>query len=339
MRPLFVSLTFVSFVLFVVENTTLVVIVVKLTWPDTASERRSMNRNEKVSAQLGRRAFLKNGTLLLATTAVSQPLFGADEQSADMKVGLVTDLHYADKPARGSRYYRETLDKLAEAGDHIRTQTPAFVVELGDFIDAADSVETELGYLKRINQDFSSISKQRHYVLGNHCVHTLKKQEFLDGVEQEKSYYSFDSGDFHFVVLDSCFRSDGEPYGRKNFVWTDPNVPPAELDWLKADLKQTNKKTVVFAHQRLDVSNQHGVKNAVDVRKVLEESGKVLAVFQGHSHKNDHKDLGGIHYCTLVAMVEGTGLGHSGYSMMSLKPNGTISIEGFRQQANYDWRV
>lgn len=41
----------------------------------------------------------------------------------------------------------------------------------------------------------------------------------------------------------------------------------------------------------------------------------MLAVFQGHSHKNDYKHLTGIHYATLVAMVEGTGEENSGYAM------------------------
>ena len=66
-------------------------------------------------------------------------------------------------------------------------------------------------------------------------------------------------------------------------------------------------KVIVFAHQRLDVSNNHGVKTNSQVRSVLESSGKVLAVFQGHSHQNDVNEIGGIHYCTLVAMVEGSG--------------------------------
>jgi alkaline phosphatase len=256
-----------------------------------------------------------------------------------MKVGLVTDLHYADKDPRGSRHYRETPEKLAEAAQKFAKDKPEFIVELGDFIDAADSVETELGYLKRINHDFSAICKNRHHVLGNHCVYTLTKQEFLDGVGQKKSYYSFDSGAFHFVVLDSCFRSDGQPYGRKNFVWTDPNIPAAEVDWLKADLSKTPKKTIVFAHQRLDVSNHYGVKNAPAVRKVLEESGKVLTVFQGHSHKNDLKDIGGIHYCTLVGMIEGSGSANNGYSVMSLTEDDTITITGFRNQKAYNWKA
>ena len=287
---------------------------------------------------IGRRAFLKNGVLVMAATVDSSSLF-AEEPESTLRVGLVTDLHYADKPPAGSRHYRETPDKLAEAAEQFGNREPEFIVELGDFIDAADSVDVELGSLKRINRDFSAMCNNRHYVLGNHCVYTLTKPEFLEGVERKNSYYSFDSGNFHFVVLDSCFRSDGEPYGRRNFEWTDPNIPAVELEWLKADLTATSKRTVAFTHQRLDVSNHYGVKNAAEVRKVLEDSGKVLAIFQGHSHQNDHKDISGIHYCTLVAMVEGSGAENNGYSAMSIADDGTIRIKGFRKQAGYEWQA
>ena len=283
--------------------------------------------------RLDRRAFLRNGTLLLATAATvdASSLF-ADENTERLRIGLITDLHHADKPSAGTRHYRETLVKLAEAAAQFEKDKPNFIVELGDLIDAADSVETEQRYLKAINREFSAISKDRHYVLGNHCVDMLTKPEFLNGVEQKESYYSFDRGDFHFVVLDACFRNDGEPYGRKNSKWNDANIPAVEVEWLQEDLKGNNKKTIVFAHQRLDVSNDHGVKNCPEVRKIFEQSGKVLAVFQGHSHQNDLKDIGGIHYCTLVAMVEGTGVESNGYSIMEVATDGTIRLMGFRKQ-------
>lgn len=287
--------------------------------------------------QLGRRAFLRNGTLILTAASLGSPsLFASNELSA-LRVGLVTDLHYADKAPAGSRHYRETLPKLEEAARKFEQSQPSFLVELGDLIDAADSVATEQRYLKTINREFSVIGKDRHYVLGNHCVDTLKKEEFLEGVEQEASYYSFDRGGFHFLVLDSCFRSDGEPYGRKNFKWTDANVPAAELEWLKADLAGNDKPVIVFAHQRLDVSDHHGVKNNAEVRTVLESSGNVRAVFQGHSHQNDIKEIGGIHYCTLVAMVEGSGEESNGYSVMAVESDGTIRVTGFRKQKSYAW--
>ena len=289
-----------------------------------------------------RRAFLRHGTLLLTGTAlkftaVNDLLADTNSTKPAVRAGLITDLHYADKPRAGTRYYRQSLTKLVEASKRFERNKTGFVVELGDFIDAADSVKTELGYLKTVNRAFSEISGERHYVLGNHCVYTLTKQEFLDGVGQKKSYFSFDKGGFHFVVLDSCFRSDGKPYGRKNFKWTDPNIPRAELDWMRSDLKKTKQKTIVFAHQRLDVSNHYGVKNAKAVRKVLEESGHVIAVFQGHSHRNDYRQIAGIHYCTLVAMVEGTGVKNSGYSLMDVFSDGTIRVTGYRNQKKYGW--
>jgi Calcineurin-like phosphoesterase len=284
--------------------------------------------------RLNRRAFLQSGTLVLAAAATtSAPAI--EPMAPAFHFAMVTDLHYADKPPAGSRHYRETPGKLKAASKTFTERQPAFLVELGDLIDSADTVPQELAHLTRINRDLSAICPTRHYVLGNHCVHTLTKQEFLDGVERDKSYYSFDSGGVHFVVLDACFRSDGQPYGRKNFEWTDPNIPAAELDWLKNDLQTSDRPTIVFAHQRLDVSNHYGVKNAAAVRQLFEQSGNVQCVFQGHSHQNDYNDINNIHYCTLVAMVEGSGDANNAFSIASISGDGTIRIEGFLKQDSY----
>ena len=294
--------------------------------------------NPSEPIRLGRRAFLKNGTLVLAAASTNLGHLFADDDLPALRVGIVTDLHYADKTPAGTRHYRETLAKLDVAAEQFQEDRPKFLVELGDLIDAADSVDVEQRYLATINEKFSMICEDRHYVLGNHCVDTLTKTEFLGAVGQEKSYYSFDRGGIHFVVLDSCFRSDGIAYERKNFKWTDANVPASELEWLDADLKANRKPTIVFAHQRLDVSNDHGVRNNADVRKLFESSGQVLSVFQGHSHQNDLKEVGGIHYCTLRAMVEGSGVENNGFSRLDIKSDGAIRLTGFRQQQSYAWK-
>lgn len=293
--------------------------------------------------RLGRRAFLKQGTLVLTAASLrsGQSLASEELSAADggqvTRVGLITDLHHADKPPGGSRFYRQTLGKLTTATEQFQQHELTFAVELGDLIDSVKSVELDLGYLKTIDAQFKSACKERHYVLGNHCVETLTKAEFLGEVGQERSYYSFDHGGTHFVVLDSCYRNDGEPYGRNNSHWTDANIPAAELQWLEADLAASDKPAIVFAHQRLDVSNSHGVKNSAAVRQVLEASGRVRAVFQGHSHQNDLKDIGGIHYCTLVAMVEGDGAENSGYSVLEINPDGGLRLTGFCRQQTRDW--
>lgn len=290
------------------------------------------------STTFGRRAFLRQGALLLAASQCDLgKLLAADSEQPNFRIGLLTDMHYADKPPAGTRYYRETIQKLAAAADHFDKVKPAVLVELGDLIDAADGVSVELGYLKRINADLAKICPQRHYVLGNHCVDTLYKQEFLSTVEQKQSYYSFDHEDVHCVVLDACFRGDGKPYGRKNSQWTDANLPGEELEWLAADLASTPRRVVVFVHQRLDKTEQHSVKNAEAVRAALEKAGNVLAVFQGHSHQNDYQQIAGIHYCTVAAMIEGTGTENNGCATLDFLPGGALRVSGFQRQKSYDW--
>ena len=61
-----------------------------------------------------------------------------------------------------------------------------------------------------------------------------------------------------------------------------------ERDWLAADLAATTNPTLIFVHQRLDNAPPgFGMDSRAAVRKILEQSGKVIGVFQGHSHEND----------------------------------------------------
>lgn len=279
-----------------------------------------------------RRAFLQNSTLCLAGFS---SLRAADLDAKPLlRVGLMTDLHYADKAPTKTRYYREALAKLDEAVEHMNREKPALVVELGDFIDQADSVEKEIEWLRTMESHFARLSMPRHYVLGNHCVGTLTKQEFAANTKAAGGFESFEAAGVTFVSLDACFREDGTPYARKNFDWKDANVTKAELAWLEAELGKASGPVIVFAHQRLDLDKAHAVRNAAEVRSLLEKSGKVLAVFQGHSHKNDYQQIASIHYATLVAMVEGSGAENSGYTMLDVLADGSLRLNGFRRQVD-----
>jgi predicted phosphodiesterase len=283
---------------------------------------------------LSRRAFLQNNTLFLAGFSGLQ----ATDSDAKpvIKVGLMTDLHYADKEPTKTRFYREALAKLDEAVEVMNREKPALVVELGDFIDQADSVDREIEWLQTMESHFARLSMPRHYVLGNHCVGTLTKEEFAANTKAAGSFESFEAGGVTFIILDSCFRSDGTPYSRKNFDWKDANVPKDELAWLESQLSKASGPVIVFAHQRLDADKAHAVQNAAEVRSLLEKSGKVHAVFHGHSHKNDYQQIAGIHYTTLVAMVEGSGAENNGYTMLDVFADGSLRLNGFRKQANRD---
>jgi alkaline phosphatase len=281
-----------------------------------------------------RRAFIQHSTLCLPGFGAGKLLAAEAEAKPLLRVGLMTDLHYADKLPTKTRFYREALAKLDEAVEHMNREKPALVVELGDFIDQADSVEKEIEWLKTMESHFAKLSMPRHYVLGNHCVGALTKAEFAQHTKAAGGHASFESNGLTFLILDACFREDGTPYERKNFDWKDANLPKAELAWLETELSKASGHVIVLAHQRLDLDKAHAVSNAAEVRALLEKSGKVLAVFQGHSHKNDYQQIAGIHYTTLVAMVEGTGAENNGYTMLDVMPDSSLRLNGFRKQMN-----
>ena len=60
-------------------------------------------------------------------------------------------------------------------------------------------------------------------------------------------------------------------------------------------------------HENLDpnVEEHHIVKNAAEIREILEASGKVRTVIQGHFHEGADSVVNGIRYITLPAMCEG----------------------------------
>ena len=132
-------------------------------------------------------------------------------------------------------------------------------------LDRTESVDEEISFLRRIDEVYGSVACDRHYVFGNHCIDTLTKEEFLENSGAVAPHYSFDEGEFHFVVLDSCYRSDGVPYGRNNAEWTDCNIPGEELDWLSDDLRASGRPTVVFA-----ATLEAGNTSALDPRFVLQ---------------------------------------------------------------------
>ena len=282
-----------------------------------------------------RRLFLTAGAVTLGASALGVAALGEDKAPAEgISIGIFTDSHYADRERAGTRFYRDSATKLAAFVTTMREAKPDFAIVLGDFVDKGKTLEDETAYLKRIEGVYRTLEGQRHHVIGNHDVATFTKDQFVAGTGMPAPHYSFDSGPFHGIVLDANYRKDFSPYQAGNFHWTQTYIPPDEQKWLAADLAKTKSKAIVFVHQCLDdETGAHGVKNAPDVRRVLERSGKVLAVFQGHNHRGAYRRLNGIPYYTMRAMVEGPGLASNAYALAHVSAAG-IAIRGFVKQPN-----
>jgi hypothetical protein len=292
---------------------------------------------------IDRRDFLKVSSAALAgffTGCASTPGGKVRNGGAAVRFGMVADMHYADAPTTGSstRYYRESIAKTREAVAGLRAQRLEFLAVLGDMKDMASGEEDTktLSYLVAIEAEIQKFGGPTYHVLGNHDMDNLSKRQVLGnisstGINTGLGYYAFSRGGIRFITLDACCLKDGRDYDHNNFDWREAYVPAPQLDFLRAELQASREPVIVFVHQRLDGSVDECVRNSAEVRGILESSGKVLAAFHGHDHKGGHRVVNGIHYYTLVAVVEGSGATNNAYAVAEVRPDLSIAITGYRR--------
>jgi len=290
-----------------------------------------------------RRKFIETTVTILGGIPLSGIILSGDKIRT-VRFGILTDSHFADRDHLGSRYYRDSLKKLSECVDLMNEQKVDFLIELGDFKDQGnppDGAET-LRFLDLIEKEFSLFRGRRFHVLGNHDHDSISKGEFLEritntGFTKAAAYYSFNVNSVHFIVLDANYSTGGIPYNRGKFDWTDAYVPERQLSWLRKDLIMNNLPTVVFLHHRLDASGEnsiYGPGNAAEIRKILEDSGKVIIVFQGHEHEGALSRINKITYYTLKGMVEGSGPENNSYALAEIGRDLSVTIKGYRNAAS-----
>lgn len=211
------------------------------------------------------------------------------QKESVVKFAIASDFHAQDMPD-GKERVQAFLDAAKE-------ENVDFIIELGDFcrLDSASQPILNL---------WNSYTGEKYHVLGNHDLDNYTKDEYVKGMGMKGSYYSFDKGDFHFIVLDGNNIYDGEkfyPYAKANYYIDSKKrafVNPEQIEWLKNDLSATDKKCVLFSHQSIEKT----MGNREDVRQILEDANekagfkKVVLAFSGHDHSNYTEEINGITY-------------------------------------------
>ena len=244
-----------------------------------------------------RRDFLQTASLIAGGIALSPMLISCGKSERKLKFGISTDIHndiMHDAKERISKYLKRCEDEKLD-----------FIVDMGDFCNPVEA-----------NRDFLNIWKssplKKYHVIGNHDVDWATKDQYMEFVGMPKRYYSFDEGDFHFIVLDpNNLYTDGKyvPYAKANYYVASEKrafIDPEQIEWLKNDLNNTKKYCVVFSHQSFE--NKTACKNAHLIRSIFENENKkagftkVIAAFSGHDHTNYAKDINGIKYIQINSM-------------------------------------
>ncbi|MBO4501467.1 MAG: metallophosphoesterase [Clostridia bacterium] len=221
-----------------------------------------------------------------------------------MRIGLYADPHYAQREMSGDkRYNRLSLKKIKECYGAFAGAGAELAVCLGDLVDNEPNHETEVLDLTQVADIILGSNIPTVCVMGNHDAFSFTAEEYysiLRGCEPKDIH----ALGLDLLFLDSCFFKSGIRYAPGDRDWRDTFLPHPEA--LEEALKRCTGDVYIFMHQNLDpeVTEVHRLFNAREVMDILEKSGKVKAVYQGHYHPGHRTVYNGIEYISLPAMCE-----------------------------------
>jgi len=222
------------------------------------------------------------------------------QNAKQARIGLLTDLHYdGSAPA---------MNRLYEAVTRINQSGAGTLLVMGDLVNAG-SAFTARRLLREVEALCGMFRGPIRYMPGNHDLDHLSKRAFYEalGRDGDVPRFHFEFGGYTFICIDANFSPGGREYDSGNFDWRESVVPEEELGWLQLRIASSPLPVIVVSHQRVDCAGTHSVENAEAVRNIIGPSGKVKAVFQGHRHEDDLKQIGGTAYYTLGAHVDAAG--------------------------------
>lgn len=220
-----------------------------------------------------------------------------------MKLGLFADPHYSSAEVTcKNRYNSRSLQKMKDACARFEREKCDLIICLGDLTDSEPTHEEELATLKLISEVLRHCSVPVAVLMGNHDAFTFTREEFYRILGEQFRPVDRSSDGKTLIFADCCYCSSGKPYMPKDTDWTDSFLPNA--DAFQARIDEADGDVYVFSHQNLDptVECHHIISNAEEIRDILESSGKVKAVYQGHYHPGSETRIGGIRYVTLPAL-------------------------------------
>jgi len=264
-----------------------------------------------------------------------------------LRVAHLTDIHVQPELHAG--------EGMERALQHAMELKPDLLVYGGDQIMDAltanlDRVKTQADLFMKVHK--ANVKIPTHYCFGNHDVWgwgardkfkgeaLFGKRFSMDLWGYDKPYHSFDSGGWHFVILDSIQPKEGNGYTG--------GLDEEQYQWLSDDLDKTAKSTPVmvvshipiaaictlignnpFKDGAFSVSAGSMHADAHKLKELFYKHRNVKLCASGHIHLGDRVEYLGVTYVCNGAVSGGWWLGSNqefapAYAVIDLFDDGTF---------------
>lgn len=256
-----------------------------------------------------------------------------------LRFGIITDLHYGLPPFYGgenrilSNHAREVGGKIAKI---FAEHSLDFVAQLGDLVQdnmLSPDADVDQQNYKQARLLLAECGTLLFHCIGNHDVRNIKEEQLINLIAQDRLFYKVELRNYTLIFLYFVSLS------MEKIVMTSE-----QLLWLESELNKAHGEVIIFTHQALaDQSLQSSywyeqnpgralVENRHEVRRILEASGKVRIVFNGHMHWNNLTAHNGINYISVGSAVENIfndGRPNCAYALVELSEDELqVSIHG-----------
>lgn len=239
------------------------------------------------------------------------PIFEREKKDNELRIGFMTDIHAKSNSgtSRSDRVIKPIFkDRINYFIEKMNNEfIPDFILLNGDVIEGTgrDS-EVGSGELVSVKRLFDKTQIPKYWVVGNHDLRPVSKDDWKKSLGIDYLDKSFDVGDYRIIILDSNYDDEGNHVDPDNY-YTRGSITEEQLDWVDDALK-TDKRKIVFIHNPplwdVDVRSNSGLpKNALEIQKVFSQNN-VTAVFSGHIEDFFYDKIDGVNYFVLPGVIK-----------------------------------